>query len=190
MEETSVTLLARVRDGRDQNAWREFFALYYPLVCRYARERGLRLEEAEEVAQDCMQKLAEYLRDFQYASDRGRFRGFLRRMVNNRITDLYRRQRLQVVPTCLEHVAAPDEDKLWDRIWLHEHLTFCVERLEARCRDHTVAAFKMYAIEGRPAEEVGAHLGITLNQVYLAKSRVIQRLREEVGDVVEELAAG
>ncbi|MFH0983185.1 MAG: sigma-70 family RNA polymerase sigma factor [Planctomycetota bacterium] len=189
MDTTSGTLLNRVKDFRDATAWRDFFALYFPLLRKYARMRGLRAADAEEVAQECMHTLARHLRSFEYTRSRGRFRGFLRTLVENKIVDLHRRRPQPFRFGKLERVAAPAaDDEVWDRVWLREHLTYCIERLESRCSDHTVQAFKLYALQDWPVEKVCRALGLTANQVYLAKTRMIRRLRQDMARLIGNVA--
>ncbi|MCK4340659.1 MAG: sigma-70 family RNA polymerase sigma factor [Phycisphaerae bacterium] len=162
MDTTSTTLLERVRDAA----------------------------EAEEVAQECMESLARHLRSFQYSRSRGRFRSFLRRMANNQIANRQRRKRLlQARSGELEGLAAPEStEQAWDRVWLREHLAYCLKNLASRCSDHTIQAFRLYALEDWPVEKVCRKLDLSANQVYLAKTRMIRRLRKEitqfVGDVL------
>jgi RNA polymerase sigma-70 factor (ECF subfamily) len=189
METTSATLLGRVRDVRDGDAWREFFALYFPLIRKYARARGLHADDAEEVAQECMKLLAQHMRRFRYSPNRGRFRGYLRTLVQHQIASLWRRKRpRQARAGDFEAwAAAPAPDAPWERLWLREHLVYCVARLELRCADHTVQAFRLYVLQDWPVERVCETLGLSANQVYLAKTRMIRRLREEVTQLVGDV---
>jgi len=186
---TSVTLLERVRDVGDAEAWRTFFGLYFPMVTKYARIRGLRASEAEEVAQECMKTLAGHMRSFQYSRGRGRFREYLRKMVNHQVANMHRRKRPRQAQTGeLENLASPDASRAaWDRAWLREHLAFCIKKLDSRCSDHTVRAFQLYALQEWPVEKVCETLGINANQVYLAKTRMIRRLRKEIVQLIGDV---
>jgi RNA polymerase sigma factor (sigma-70 family) len=189
MDTTSATLLQRVKTAADADAWREFYRLYFPLLTKYGRLRGLRQDAAEEVAQECMESLARRMRRFEYARGRGRFRSYLRKMVENRILSQRRRRPvLQARTGQLERVAArsrPDED--WDRLWLREHLAYCLGRVESRCAADTVQAFRLYALEERPVDEVCRELGLSANQVYVAKARMIRRLRRVVAEMIGDV---
>ena len=188
---TSITLLNRVRDPSDAEAWQDFFQLYFPLIVKYVRWHGLNRHDAEETAQQCMSALARQMRDFHYSPAKGRFRGFLRKMVQQRIVDWKRRKRTRQARTGeLEALAAPEEtadDGTWERLWMREHLLYCVRRLESRYSQQTVEAFRLYALQDWPVARVCRVLGMTANQVYVAKTRMIRRLREDlvrlVGDV-------
>ena len=148
MESTSATLLQRVKDPRDEEAWREFFRLYFPILQEYARRCGLRPAEAEEVAQECMKTLAGRMRGFCYSRDRGRFKNFLRAMVNNQVANQRRRRSARQAHTGeLENLPSPEASRrTWDQVWLREHLAYSIERLESRCSSHTVKAFRLYAL--------------------------------------------
>jgi len=191
MDSTSATLLDRVRDAADARAWGEFFDLYFPLLRHYARRRGLAETEAEEVAQDCMHTLAKKMKGLEYDPARGRFRGYLKTMVDRRIIDMRRRRVARQARTGeLECVLTDEESEgLWDRLWLREHLLTCIDRLGERVGEQTVKAFKLYALEDRPVEEVCRRLEMSANQVYLAKTRMIRRLRTairaQIGDVLD-----
>jgi RNA polymerase sigma factor (sigma-70 family) len=190
MESTSATLLERVKDAGDADAWHRFFRLYYPLLAKYARMRGLRAPDAEEVAQECMNTLAGRMRNFRYRRGHGRFKEYLRTMVDHRIINLRRRKRPRQARTGeLEGLAwGQASGPGWHRLWLREHLACCLETLESRASDDTVEAFRLYALQSWPVEKVCETLGMTANQVYLAKSRMIRRLRNEItrriGDVL------
>src|SRR5256885_14759398 len=82
---TNPSLLLRVRDGRDQDAWRQFFALYVPLLYGYARKRGLQDADAADVAQDVFQRVLGALRRLDYDPTRGSFRAWLCTITRNRI---------------------------------------------------------------------------------------------------------
>jgi len=190
MESTSATLLERVRDPRDAAAWRQFFGLYSPLLKNYARRYGLGASDAEEVAQECMKRLAERMGDFRYSRDRGRFKNFLRKMVNNLVANHRRRKRPRQARTGeLERLASSEMSRdAWEQVWLQEHLAYCLKAMESRYSTATVHAFRLYALQNWPVERVCERVGISANQVYLAKSRMIRRLRIEVtrfvGDVL------
>ena len=185
---TSVTLLNRVRDPSDAEAWQEFFQLYFPLVVKYVRWHGLNRLDAEEIAQQCMAALARQMRDFDYSPAKGRFRGFLRTMVRQRMIDRQRRKRIRQARTGeLEAVAAPEEtndDGAWDRLWMREHLLYCIHRLESRYSPQTVEAFRLYALQDWPVARVCRVLGMTANQVYVSKTPMIRRLREDLARLV------
>ena len=95
MNTTRSSLLERLRDPSDEIAWREFDELYSPLMRSYARARGLDDDDASEVASESMALLIQKMPNFEYDRKKGKFRGLLRRIVNNKITDKQRRKPVQ-----------------------------------------------------------------------------------------------
>jgi RNA polymerase sigma-70 factor (ECF subfamily) len=190
-DRTNASLLRRVRDPDDRASWREFYGLYAPLLARYARQRGLTQADAEDVAQECMQALAKAMPGFDYRPSRGRFKGYLRTLANNKIVNLVRRKRPRLAQSG-ELVALVDSDaqsaEAWESTWTREHLAFCLKRVETRFAPETVAAFKHHVLDEWPVEKVSAALNLSANQVYLAKSRVTRRLRQEMTRLVGERA--
>jgi RNA polymerase sigma-70 factor (ECF subfamily) len=181
MKTTRASLLLRVRDRGDSDAWEEFVALYRPLLVRYALRRGLAADEAEDVAQYCLLVMARKIDRFEYDPNRGRFRGWLRKMVNDRVASVCRDRRERLAES--DDFKRPQEreeqpDRVWQRIWLEEHLKYCMKQVRGHFTPKTLEAFKRFALLGQPIEEVCAALGMTANQVYISKSRVLQRLRE------------
>src|SRR3977135_2524821 len=88
MESTRASLLARIRDRDHSRAWSEFDAIYRPILFRFARSQGLAGTDAEEVAQLVLARVARRIGQFQYDPDRGRFRGWLWKLVAHQISDL------------------------------------------------------------------------------------------------------
>lgn len=187
MDTTRPSLLLRVRHADDQKAWQEFFKLYSPLLGRFARSRGLNPDEADDVAQECMNTLSRTMATFDYSRDKGSFKNYLFTQVSHLIADRLRKKRArQAESGDWRDLAAPgvDATKEWDRHWLQEHLAYCLKRLESDFSPTTVAAFKLYVLKEWPVEEICETLGMTANQVYLAKSRVTKRLRGELSELI------
>jgi len=191
MDTTRPSLLVRVKQPNDGNAWREFFDLYVPLLARFARSRGLKAEEAEDVAQECMNVLARTMPNFDYSRDKGSFKNYLFTQVSHQIADRLRRKRpRQAESGELRRLPAPEDDdaaKQWEHHWLKEHLAYCLKNIEGEFAPTTMTAFKLYVLEEWAVEKVCAVLNISSNQVYLAKSRVTRRLRGELTELVGEI---
>lgn len=187
MDETRPSLLVRVKRRDDETAWREFYHLYAPLLERYARKRGLSREEADDVAQECMNILVKKMQGFTYARGKGTFKGYLYRLVCNHIADRVRKNKpRQAASGELRRLEAKD-DHHWEKLWLQQHLSFCLGNIQDEFSEITIAAFKLYALREWSVERVCESLGVTANQVYLAKSRVTRRLRKELNEYVGEV---
>lgn len=189
MNTTRVSLLRRVRDLANGEAWSEFVAIYAPLLKRYARMRGLGEADAEDVAQQCLTQIVRKIPGFEYDPRRGRFRGWLRKTVERRIIDLLRRGRVQLADEGdLERPQQrePSPEEAWEQAWLETHLKQCLRQIQAEVAPHTYEAFYRTAMEDQPMQEVAAALGLTLNQVYVARSRITQRLHDRMHALVAE----
>ncbi|MEM7233273.1 MAG: sigma-70 family RNA polymerase sigma factor, partial [Planctomycetota bacterium] len=123
--ETRASLLLRIKDPADSNAWGEFHDLYAPLIYNYARARGLGHDDAEEVRSACYETLTRQIGSFEYDPGKGGFKAWLRTIVQRRVVDLWRKRR-EVNATSGDFRDPPvDEqtpDDTWDREWRDQHL--------------------------------------------------------------------
>lgn len=141
---------------------------------------GLETNEAEDVVQECTQSVLRHIERYQHL---GSFKAWLKRITTNCILDRRRKRQLEQAQTAAldalcDRGDSPDE--AWERQWLSQHLRFCVEKIRHQVADHTYRAFEMVVLQERPATEVAAALGLSTNQVYLAKHRVIERVRGQM----------
>ena len=186
-----MSLLARVKERADTAAWSQFTALYRPLLVRYARSWGLQPVDADDLAQECLVELMRRMPAFEYDRCRGGFRRWLRVFVSYRIRNHLRKRREPSGRTGdferpQQRERGPVE--AWDRIWLQEHLKYCLDRIRPDFEPRTFNAFRHAVIQEWPIPRVCETLGMNANQVYIAKSRVAGRLRETMvgllGDAV------
>jgi RNA polymerase sigma-70 factor (ECF subfamily) len=198
---TRVTLLARIRDGGDADAWREFVQLYGPVVYRFARNRGLQDADAADLMQDVLRSVARNAPKMQYDPARGTFRGWLYTVTRNKIYNFLTAQRHRPRGTGdtdaherLDATPARGDDRGPDAEWEKEYQrrvsARAMDRVRGEFQDTTWQAFWQTAVEGKPAAEVGAGLKMTPGAVYVAKSRVLARLREEVRALMDAEDAG
>lgn len=189
MNTTRTTLLSRLKTRSDAAAWREFHRIYAPLLYRYARGRGLSRADAEEVRDQCLEIVARKIPTFEYDKKKGRFKGWLRRIAQRRVVDLFRKRRELVAGSGVIRAAidpGPTGDEVWDRQWELEHLRFCVERIRGSVSETSYRAFHMLLFDECSVEEVCARLGLNTNQVYKIKSRVLQRVRQELREFEDD----
>jgi RNA polymerase sigma-70 factor (ECF subfamily) len=191
---TSRSLLQRVR-ADDPAAWDRLVTLYAPLVLRWCRGWGLREQDAADVFQEVFQAVAAHIAAFRKERAGDTFRGWLRTITHNKVRDHFRRRgrepeavggtdaqvRLAQLPAPAdgEEGSATAEDG--------ERGLVCraLELIRGEFAERTWLAFWRTAVEGRPAPEVAAELSMSPGAVRVAKCRVLQRLREELGDVIE-----
>jgi RNA polymerase sigma-70 factor (ECF subfamily) len=185
---TSVTLLGRLRqDPTDQAAWDEFVERYGRHIYRWCRDWKLQDADAEDVTQEILVKLARKLRDFAYDPSRS-FRGWLKTVAHHAWRDFvddHRRaqavagdRQLQELIQTLE--AREDLVQKLEEAFDHELLEAAKVRVRLRVAPHTWEAFRLVALEGLPAAEVAARVGLQVAMVYVAKSKVQKMLQEEI----------
>jgi RNA polymerase sigma-70 factor (ECF subfamily) len=189
---TSLSLLMRAQ-AHQAEAWERLVDLYAPLVYHWCRREQLSPEDTADVFQEVFRSVAEHLPSFRRDRAGDTFRGWLRTITRNKICDLFRRRqgqpqaaggtdaqlRLLAVP---EPLLEPDPS---ENDLLHHQLQHTLELIRGEFEDRTWQAFWKVQIEGQDTREVGAELGMTAAAVRKAKLRVLQRLRLEMGELLE-----
>ena len=188
---TSVSLLQRVKDPRDEMAWGEFVRLYAPLVYSYGRKRGLQDSDAADLAQDVLRIAAEKMDNFQYDPARGSFRGWLLTVTLNQLRRLSKSHQdrgtgRSSIVTLLHQQPTKQEETSWDVESKTQILRWASEQVCSEFKPQTWQAFLLTAVQQIPAAEVASQLRMSVGSVYVAKSRVINRLREKVSFVAAE----
>ncbi|MBX9581495.1 MAG: sigma-70 family RNA polymerase sigma factor [Gemmataceae bacterium] len=186
---TSRGLLDRAR-GHDPAAWERLVSLYAPLVFHWCRRWGLRDDDAADVFQEVFQAVAARLGGFRRDPAGGTFRGWLRTIARNKVNDLFRRRRhefpgaggseaqarlLQVPGPVPPDDAPPDAG-------VPALLRRALELIRGEFEPRTWQAFWRTAVDGRSPKDVADELGMSGGAVRVAKSRVLHRLREVLGD--------
>ena len=185
---TSKSLIGRIKDNTDQQSWERFVKLYSPLLLFWSRKTGLGESEAADAVQEVFIILADKLPTFSYDSSKS-FRGWLRRITINKSIDLLRKvNRDPELAESGELRNAFVEDNV-AVLSEQEYKSFLLRRaLEIMKSEFDESKWKacwMTTVEGKKAEVVANELGITVNSVYLARSRILRRLREELVGLIE-----
>lgn len=195
---TRVTLLNRIRDTADTDAWAEFARLYGPVVYGFARKRGLQDADAADLVQDVLRSVARNAHRIDYDPKRGTFRGWLYTVTRNKVYNFLSANKNRpkaggdgVGGDRLDHLAGkPDEAEAeWELEYQRRLSARAMERVKHEFQANTWQAFWGTAVEGRAAAEVGKELNMTSGAVYVAKSRVLARLRDEVQQLMAEAEA-
>jgi RNA polymerase sigma-70 factor (ECF subfamily) len=186
---TSLTLLERVR-GRDKDAWERLLHLYGPLVTRWCGHKGLRGQDAEDVQQDVFQAVLAGLENFRRDRPGDTFRGWLRVVTRHKILDHFRRRDKQpeaqggsTAHRQLQEIVdeeLPDDTEADLSALYHRAL----ELVRGEFENRTWEAFWRVAVGGQTPAAIAADMGITPAAVRKAKSRVLHRLRQEIGDLI------
>lgn len=187
---TTTALLDALRDPAHDGVWREFDARFRPLLTAFAVRLGLDAFEAEDVAQET---LVEFVRAYQggkYERSRGRLSSWVISIAQHRISHrrlAVARATARRADSALVHLRDPARlTAVWQEEQRQLILIRAMDVLRAgRTAEPTLRAFDLFAIRGVPAEEAARECGMTVDEVYTAKNRVVRRLRE----IVEEMTA-
>ncbi len=186
---TRPSLLIRVRDPGDAEAWEQFVALYGPLIYQFARKQGLQDADAADLTQVVLQAVIDAMKRLDYDPQRGSFRSWLYKVVRNQLSKFRTHQRRSPrgsgdsdAQQMLDDL--PDGDpgtiELWDREYERQLFLWAGERVKARCDDASWQAFWRTAVDGQAAQEVARSLGLSVGAVYTARSRILDRIRKEI----------
>ena len=188
---TRPTIFLRLREqdrAARELSWSEFRDRYAPVIVGFARKAGLSADDASDVLQDVLLAFFRVSPNFEYDPQKGRFRGYLKRATLNVIRRRWRHGpsiHLEVDPA---DDGTNDEESHWEQEWDARIMQRALDEARSHVDARTFEAFELYAERGVPAEEVAERLGISVNSVHQAKSRVVRaardtalRLRKEEG---------
>jgi RNA polymerase sigma-70 factor (ECF subfamily) len=185
---TRASLLVRIRDPQDRIAWTEFVELYAPLIHAYGMRRGLQDADAADLVQEVLRRVNRSAPQFQYDRQKGSFRGWLLTVTRNEIRKMAARRKRQAAGTGDTQVHGmmaeqPDErggQEEWDREYRWNLFLWAAERVRPQFREATWKAFWLTVVEGRKIEEAAETLALSVGAVYVARSRVIALIRQEI----------
>jgi RNA polymerase sigma-70 factor (ECF subfamily) len=191
---TPPSLLVRMRNAHDAESWRMFVNTYAPLVHGYCRKRGLQDADAADVTQEVLAQVARSIRAFEYDPARGRFRDWLQVVVRGKLARwAERRPRERSVADnadggkSLEQLPSREADDEWAAEFHAHVLQTALERIRDAFGAKNWSAFYEVWARGRPAAEVAGELNMPVAAVYVAKARVLKRLRDEVLYLAEDV---
>jgi RNA polymerase sigma-70 factor (ECF subfamily) len=193
MDETRQSLLLRARTG-EANAWRGLTDLYRPLIIGWLNRQGVPARDLEDLSQDILLSVVKHLPTFEHSGRRGAFRSWLRTIVCSRTTDYWRAIEAGTqgsggsgATAALQQIADPDSDP--NRQWDEEHdryvLDCLLDLVEEEFEPATLQAFRRLALDGASGAEAARELGLSVAAVYVAKSRVLRRIRQEAEGLID-----
>lgn len=193
---THHSLLIRLHDAEDRAAWDEFYAVYQPLIFRLARARGFQDADANEVVQEVLLKVSRSIGTYTPNHDGPSFRGWLAKITRNQTLNRLRQRAPQTIGGTsfhrrLENRAVEGNEDQAQREFEYEHrrqaFLWAAEQLRNRFSELNWRAFWLTCVEGKPVPDVARELGISTGQIYVARCRVIARIKEMVQRLTEEI---
>lgn len=189
---TRQSLLVRLRDPKDEHAWAEFTEIYSPLIYGLARRKGFQDADAADLVQEVLRAVASAIDRWEPDPARGSFRSWLFTIARNLMLNLMAGQRRHhkllggdLIQALIEAQPAPsrEDSVLFDQEYNRRVFRWAAERVRPEFRGPTWSAFWGTAVDGRKAKEVGDGLGMSAGAVYMARSRVLARLRQVIEGV-------
>ena len=187
VDTTPVSLLERLRQPGERQAWQRFTELYTPLMYYWARRLGMQPSDAADLVQDVFAILIQKLPEFAY-DRRKSFRSWLRTVMFNKWRDQQRRAEppQQADEATFAELPGPDKADWVGEVEYRQNLIRrALQIMQADFQPSTWKACWEYVVSDRSAAEVAAELGISVGAVYVAKSRVLSRLRQELEGLLE-----
>jgi RNA polymerase sigma-70 factor (ECF subfamily) len=191
--ETSVSLLGRLAGAPTDDDWRRLLDLYQPLLRAWMARAGVPPSDADDLTQEVLLVVFREVGGFERRG-RGAFRAWLRTILAHRVRDYFRGQKYRPTATGdsdflrrLDELESPESalSRLWDRDHDEHVAASLLRRVQGDFAPATWEAFRRHALEGEPARQVAEALGLSLNSVLLAKSRVLKRVRQELAGLID-----
>jgi RNA polymerase sigma factor (sigma-70 family) len=183
---TSASLVLKLRDHSDASAWSEFVDVYSPLIYGFCRAREVQSSDAADITQEVLLRVSKAMRTFEYDRAKGLFRDWLAKVVLNEI----RRYSNKTRPTATDPNELDQDAGVIESEWnehFHQHIfAKALERCKLHFTNETWSLFESTWIHKRPAEDVATERGIGIDRIYVARSRVLKRLRYEVGVLADD----
>ncbi len=201
---TRHSLIVKLGDAADADAWREFVALYEPLVYRLARRKGLQDADARDLCQDVFRAVAGAVARWDPDPARGSFRGWLSRIARNLLVNFLTRQQPRGSGSTsaqelldAQPASDPSATAVFEAEYRRRLFQWAADEVRGEFTPTTWRAFWRTAVEDRTPKEVATELGLSVGAVYVARSRVLARLRQrieqrgdEASDLLDEVEHG
>jgi RNA polymerase sigma-70 factor (ECF subfamily) len=193
MNETRQSLLLRAQTG-ETNAWKDLTDLYRPVILAWLNRQGVPARDLEDLSQEVLLSVVKHLPGFQHSGQRGAFRSWLRTIICSRTADYWRAIDKGAAASggsgataALQEIADPDS--ALNRQWDEEHdryvLQCLLDLVDEEFEPITLKAFRRLAIDCVSGAEAARELGLSVAAVYVAKSRVLQRIRQEAEGLID-----
>jgi RNA polymerase sigma-70 factor, ECF subfamily len=191
LPETRASLILRLPDAADAQAWDDFVAVYAPLVYRMARRQGLQPADSDDLVQEVLAAVARSVETWLEKTDRGPFRAWVLRIAKNHAVNALTRHKHRPIGAGGSDVARlmaqqpnnGDAASQFDLEYRRELFRWAADQVREEVAERTWRAFWQSTVEGQPIAAVAEELSMSVGSIYIARSRVMARLREVVSRV-------
>lgn len=191
--DTRHSLILRLPDARDIEAWDQFVAIYEPLVYRLARAKGFQDADAREIVQEVMVAVSKAVDRWEPDPERGRFRDWLFRIARNLMIKFMTRRKhrpwskggTEILDLMNQQVDPASDPSLkeaaeFDLEYRREVFLWAAEKVRGQVTENTWQAFWRTSVDGLSTTDVAEQLSMSAGAVQIARSRVRGRLRKAV----------
>ena len=193
MEDTRKSLLLRAQTG-EEHAWKDLTDLYRPLIVGWLKRQRVATRDIDDLGQEVLLSVVKYLPSFEHSGRPGAFRSWLRTIVCSRTSDYWRAMGAGAqasgasdAAAALQQIEDPHSDL--NRRWDEEHdryvLRCLLDLVAEEFEPTTLEAFRRVTLDGASGAEAAEELGLTVPAVYMAKSRVLKRIRQEAEGLID-----
>ena len=190
---TRRSLITRLKNLDDHEAWREFFQTYWKLIYSVGLKSGLTDTEAEDVVQETVVTVAKTMEKYRYDREKCRFKTWLMRITRMRIVDQFRKRGPEFVDAGrtgsdtgtgtvnrIPDPAPPFAETLWDDEWRKNLMDAAMDRVKKRVKPEHYQIFYLSVVKELGTVHVARMIGVSVAQVYLVKHRVAARVKKEI----------
>lgn len=194
---TRFSLIEKIKDPRDAEAWSEFAEIYYPLVFGICRKKGLQHADATDIAQEVLGRVANAVGSYRHDQPGATFRGWLYRITRNLTVDFFRRQGKDPLAKAtpqfnLHEIQEPslEESKEFHFAFRRHLFNVVAKVVQNQVQPKTWSAFWKTEVEQMDVDEASEALSMTRGAIYVARSRVIAKIRNEIQKRMTESQTG
>ena len=189
--ETRVSLIARICDAADNDAWTEFVQIYQPVVQRIVQRHGLQYADAAEVTQEVLSRVSKSIETWDGDLQNSTFRGWLYRITRNQTIDFLRKHKTELDKNAgqdagLSQVAAAGNSDVFQAEYEKQLFRWAAEKIKPTYKPANWQAFWLSAVEGCSVDEVAERLNIECSAVYVARSRIMAKLSKLIQQRLDE----
>ena len=194
--DTRESLIAKICDASNDDAWTEFVRIYQPVVQRFIQRHGLQYADAAEVAQEVLSRVARSVETWDGDQQNSTFRGWLYRITRNQTIDFLRKQRVELAKATREECSLSQiaemnsgfcsDSSEFQAEYEKELFHWAAEKIRPSFKATNWQAFWLSTVDGHSIEEVAKQLQLECGAVYVARSRIMARLSKLIQERMAE----
>ena len=192
-QSTRASLLLQLRDSGNAEAWKQFVEIYAPIIYGFCRNKGLQDADAADVSQEVMRTVVRAMEKFEYDRQRGKFRNWLLTVTRSKLSNFFSSRQRRDEPhgntsiqDLMDREPTAAEQSSWDTEYHGRLFHWASEQVKPSVQESSWQAFWRTTIDQEDAAVVARDLNLSVGALYVAKSRVLARLKEKIQSVDPE----